>query len=72
LSSKSCIPERELLEAALKHGIKVYGISDACMGREGNTNALFKSTVLLGYCALDKQELEMGIELLKKAWSLYL
>ena len=72
LSSKSCIPERELLEAALKHGIKVYGISDSCMGREGNTNALFKSTVLLGYGALDKQELEMGIELLKKAWSLYL
>lgn len=72
LSSKSCIPERELLEAALKHGIKVYGISDACMGREGNTNTLFKSTVLLGYGALDKQELETGIELLKKAWSLYL
>lgn len=72
LSSKSRIPERELLETALKNGIKLYGISDACMGKERNADTFFSSTVLLGYGALDKQELEAGIEALKKAWSLYL
>ncbi len=72
LSSKSNIPERELLEAACKYGIKLYGISDACMEKKGNENTFFSNTVLLGYGALDKQELEKGIEALKKAWSLYL
>lgn len=72
LSSRSHIPEKELLNAALKNGIRLYGISDACMGKEGAGNTFFSDTILLGYGALDKQELEKGIEALKKAWSPYL
>lgn len=72
LSSRSHIPEKELLAAALKKGIRLYGISDDCMEKGGTENTLFRDTVLLGYGALDIQELEKGMEELKKAWSPYL
>lgn len=72
VKSRSHIPERELLEAALKEGVKLYGISDACMGQAENSRMIFEGTVLLGYGAMEKQELSEGIEALKKAWHSYL
>lgn len=72
LTSRSRIPEAELLASALQNGIRLYGISDACVGKEGVMNSSFGGTVLLGYGALDKQELSQGIEALKKAWNIYL
>lgn len=72
LTSRSHIPERELLASALKNGIRLYGISDACMGKDTITNSSFGETVLLGYGALDIPELARGIEALRKAWSIYL
>lgn len=72
LTSRSHRSEKELLASALKEGIRLYGISDACMGQEEMGNASFGGTVLLGYGALDKPELGRGIEALKKAWDTYL
>lgn len=72
LTSRSHIPENELLKSALKEGVKLYGISDACMKWGGEVNTFFGGTVLLGYGAMEKQELLSGIEALKKAWSTYL
>lgn len=72
MKSRSHISERELLEAALKEGVKLYGISDACMGQTENSGMIFEGTVLLGYGAMEKSELSEGIEALKKAWRSYL
>lgn len=72
LTSRSHIPEKELLASALRNGIRLYGISDACMEKDGTMTSPFGGTVLLGYGALDMPELERGMEALKKAWSIYL
>lgn len=72
LTSRSHIPEKELLRAALAEGVKLYGISDACMSRTKGTDIVFGGTVLLGYGAMEKPGLLKGIEALKKAWSAYL
>lgn len=72
LSSKEGITEEELLLAAKKEGIRLYGISDACMEGRSTPEKPFHDTVLLGYGAMEKQELEKGIQALKKAWSNYL
>lgn len=72
LSSKEGITEEELLLAAQKEGIRLYGISDACMEGRSTPEKPFHNTVLLGYGAMEKQELEKGIQALKKAWSNYL
>ena len=71
LASKKNVAEEELLLTAEKEGIRIYGMSQACMeGQEIEKS--FHNTVLLGYGALEKTELKAGIELLKKAWSAYL
>lgn len=71
LTSQKEITEEELLQSARKEGIRLYGMSQACIG-EQQTKQTFRNTVLLGYGALDKAELKEGIELLKKAWNTYL
>lgn len=71
LTSRAGVPEEELLTAAEKEGIKLYGMSQACMqGKEAEVP--FQNTVLMGYGALEKQELREGIERLKKAWESYI
>lgn len=72
LTSRSHIPETDLIETAARKGIRLYGISDACMRREKRSPMPFAGTILLGYGALDEQELSEGIGLLKKAWSAWL
>lgn len=72
LTSRRHIPEKELLGAAMEEGVKLYGISDACMKWGEEVDAFFGGTVLLGYGAMEKQELLNGIEALKKAWSTWL
>lgn len=71
LTSQKKVTEDELLQSARKEGIRLYGMSQACIG-EQQTKQTFRNTVLLGYGALDKAELKEGIELLKKAWNTYL
>lgn len=71
LTSQKEITEEELLLSARREGIRLYGMSQACM-EEQKIKRAFRNTVLLGYGALDKAELKQGMELLKKAWSAYL
>lgn len=71
LASRKGVGEKELLDAAAREGIRLYGMSQAYM--EGQKrHQVFKDTVLLGYGAIEKTDLKSGIELLKKAWSVYL
>lgn len=72
LTSRKHIPEKKLTEAAAREGVKVYGISKDCMRKESAEGLSYGGTVLLGYGALEEQELEKGIQLLKKAWNSYL
>lgn len=71
LTSRKAVTEEELLQTARRAGIRIYGMSQACI-EEQKLKQDFRNTVLLGYGALDKTELKEGIELLKKAWSAYL
>jgi len=72
LSSKRGIPEEELLLAARKYGAKLYGINASCMRLKKEGEIPYQSTVLLGYGALKKEELEAGVSALAQAWSRYL
>lgn len=64
LTSRYGISGKELLEKAKEQGIRLYGIS--------GTDHPYGNTVLLGYGALGKEEIEQGIALLKKAWKDFL
>lgn len=72
LSSKTGITEEELLAAARKHGVELYGINASCMRLKKEGEIPYRCTVLLGYGALEKEELEAGISALIQAWSRYL
>lgn len=67
LTSRTGIEEKELLERAKQAGVRLYGMSNTLFGQM-KENHPYKSTVLLGYGALGKEEIEQGIGLLKKAW----
>lgn len=71
LASKQGVPEEELLKAAEKEEIRLYGMSEACMQGK-KAEAPFQNTILMGYGAMEKKELQEGIECLKKAWRAYL
>ena len=71
LTSKSRIPEETLIKSAAEEGVKLYGMKDACM-RGGNMDTHFADTLLMGYGALEEQDLMAGITLLKRAWGIYL
>lgn len=83
LTSRKGVPEKELLDSALKMGIRLYGLSDALLAGEQGQNGEqsvwereqrgeYRSTVLLGYGALSTEEITQGLLLLKKAWKEYL
>lgn len=72
LTSRSHIPEEELIKAAAREGVRLYGISDACMRQQEQLHMSFAGTILLGYGALDERELSEGLRDLKKAWSTWL
>lgn len=71
LTSKKGIPEKELILTAAKEGVKVYGLSDALLAQE-EENKKYKNTILLGYGALEKEEIRKGVEILKQAWKDFL
>jgi len=57
--------EQELIETAREQGVIVYGLSENLV--EGVQQAM-APTVILGYGGLEKEQLQAGIEALKKAW----
>lgn len=71
LTSKRNVEEQELLLAAEKAGVKLYGLSDTILG-ESCGKMVQSGTVLLGYGALSMEEIEQGMKALQKAFRQYL
>jgi GntR family transcriptional regulator/MocR family aminotransferase len=63
LTAKDDITERQLLERAAAKGVKVYGISDSSVETVES-----QATVLLGFGAMEEDDIRHGIERLKEAW----
>lgn len=71
LTSKRKISEKELLTAAAKEGIRLYGLSDSLVEIPGQKER-YEHTILLGYGALSVDEIRDGMALLRKAWNKYI
>lgn len=69
LTSRKGIFEKELIQRAEKCGIKVYGLSDNMTGRNTKTPQADSKTVLLGFGALEPEEIERAVDGLKSAWN---
>ncbi len=69
LTAKKQISAAELISAAEREGIKIYGVSDTLLG---DANEKYLYTVMLGYGALEKNEIREGIEKLRQAWRDYM
>lgn len=65
LTSKEEVPEDILIERAGLQGVKVYGLSESYVTGE-NTGS--KGTIILGYGGMSKQEIEEGMQALRRAW----
>lgn len=63
LTSKKGVKEGELIRQAAEQGVRVYGLSE-CMVEDAPDS----TTVLVGFGGLNSEEIEQGVELLKKAW----
>lgn len=66
LTAKDKVTERELIDSAAHEGIQVFGMSANHV--EKSEKNLSKATVILGFAALDEDEIRQGIEQLKRAW----
>lgn len=71
LTSKKETGEKELLKAAEKKGIRLYGLSDTFSGMPEQEKSESR-TVLLGYGAMELKEIEEGTGLLTDAFREYL
>lgn len=65
LTSKEAIPEQALITRAREQGVWVYGLSDSLVDTDMSSDSC---TVILGYGGLTEEEIQKGIEALKKAW----
>ncbi|ETI68265.1 GntR family transcriptional regulator [Neobacillus vireti LMG 21834] len=65
LEAKNGMPEKELINRAMKVGVKVYPLSIYYSG----PNDSQESKVLLGFGGLTVEEIEKGIRLLTTAWN---
>lgn len=61
------VTEEELLGRAMEKGVLAYGLSESMVGQSGGSVGR-SATVLLGYGALEKEDIVEGIALLKEAW----
>jgi GntR family transcriptional regulator/MocR family aminotransferase len=66
LHVKNDMPEKQLIETAMKHKVKVYPTSVYF----SQPNHDQRPMILLGFGGLTESEIEQGIQLLKKAWNL--
>ena len=66
LTDKKGRSEEWLVSRAEKAGVRVYGISEAMVGNAQRTGE--RATILLGFGGLTKEEISLGIGLLKEAW----
>lgn len=70
LTSRKGEKEEELLKKAEQRGIKLYGISKVSLQSSDAAEKSSAGTVLLGYGALDKEQIQNGIGLLREAWEI--
>ncbi len=63
LTAKGSMAEQELIQAAAKQGVKVYGLSDSMVDISKR-----RATILLGFGGLENEEIVEGVGLLEKAW----
>ena len=66
LTAKENVTEQELIWRAGEAGVTVFGMTDNLV--EDKEQYTKRATILLGYAALSDQDMEKGIEQLKKAW----
>lgn len=66
LTDKKGRSEEWLVSRAEKAGVRVYGISEAMVGNAQRSGE--RATILLGFGGLTKEEISLGIGLLKEAW----
>lgn len=59
--------EKELVDAARRQGVKVYGLSSALVGA-AVPEAVCHATVLIGFGGLTEDEIRDGLERLAAAW----
>ncbi len=57
--------EMELIEAALKLGVKVYGLSKYC---HGELPERISPLIMLGFAAMKEKDIDHAVALLQKAW----
>jgi GntR family transcriptional regulator/MocR family aminotransferase len=60
--------EEELIAQAAAQGVRVYGLSDSLIGIGADENQRKKATVLIGFGALQEEQIKEGIGMLKRAW----
>lgn len=66
LTAKDEVTEEELLGLADRAGVRVFGMSDNHV--EKSRKKLSKATVILGFAALEEEQIKKGIEQLKTVW----
>ena len=66
LTAKENVTEQVLIQQAAEAGVTVFGMTDNLV--EDKEQYTKRATILLGYAALSDQDMEKGIEQLKKAW----
>lgn len=63
LTSKSGVPEGELVRRATSQKVRVYGLSESMVEEAADS-----TTVLLGFGGLSEEKIREGMELLKRVW----
>lgn len=63
LTSRTGVPEGELLQKAALQGVRAYGLSESIVEEAPDS-----ATVLLGFGGLDGSDIETGVKLLERAW----
>ncbi len=58
--------EEELVKAAAAAGVRVYGLSEFCVGEMAPQWK--RDTIVLGYASLGKEEIAEGMKRLKNVW----
>lgn len=66
MQDKTGRKEKELTQAAAGMGVRVYGLSEFCVGEIAPRWKM--DTVVLGYAALNKEQIREGMERLRKVW----
>lgn len=61
---KSSLSEQQLIQQAESHGVKVYPTSPFFLHQ-----ARIEPMLQLGFSTLTMEEIKLGVQLLKKAWS---